>query len=161
MRRRITKTLLWQEHVVTICLRPSNSIMFVCVGQHHLSHVNYVCVRGVRRLPLNFMEQIFPFLRPLRFFPLPSSSSTFSHPSPVPCPFFLSPIPFLISLNFPQIQLGRLGSGVSLKWCILSEKFGHLVRIILVTFMKNYIDFPHVSGKTSPIFSGAFSPTFI
>ena len=37
------------------------------------------------------------------------------------------------------------------------------MRIILVTFMKNYTDFPPVSGKTIPLnfFSGEFAPTFM
>ena len=74
---------------------------------------------------------------------------TVTHPSP----------PFSFPSPFPKSSCEVWDNFlVHIKW-----KIWHLVRIILVTFMKNYTDFPPVSGKTIPLnfFSAEFAPTFM
>jgi len=103
-----------------------------------------------------------PFLSPLTFF--------FPLPRHLPFPFS-SPFSSPFSFPFPPKSWGALwaspaGSGAEpqskLNFMHLKWKIWHLVGIILVTFTKNYIDFPPVSGKTLPlIFFGAFVPMFI
>ena len=95
-------------------------------------------------LPLTGQPSISLSLpRPLSFPIIPSHV-------PLPCTSPISPFPF------PQIQLGGLRSAVSspagcwaeplpkLNWVHFKWKIWHLVRmrIILVTFIKNYSDFP-------------------
>ena len=107
-------------------------------------------------------------------------SIPFSSPPSLHCPFPL-PHPFPLSRStdpflfpFQQIQLegfmsspAGFGTEPQLKiefGAFLSEKSGiWCMTIILVTFMKNYIDFPvSLTKHFSPnIFSGAFAPKFL
>ena len=119
--------------------------------------------------PLSFMEQISPSSNPpLAPFPSPilhflylvlSLSLPFLFPSP---PFRLSLPLFQISasVSCPRGVWSEPQSKLNLVHFKL--KIWHIGRIIFVTFMKNFNDFPPVSCKTlPPIFSGAFAPTFI
>ena len=101
------------------------------------------------------------FPLPLPPFPSPFLPSLYHLTYPLSISLSLSlpiSLPFSFPFPFPQIQLGGLGSALSWVWaenwiwCILTFnwKFWHLVRIILVTFMKNYIDFPGLWQNTSP-----------
>ena len=90
-------------------------------------------IRGV--YPLGFMQQITPSL--------PLSTSL---------PFFLS---ILFSPNTVRRSEGLCEFGA------FKVKIWYLVRIILVTFMKNYIESPPSLAKHSPKFFGAFAPKFI
>ena len=86
---------------------------------------------------------------PLNLFPFPLPSPLY----PV-LPLSLSLFPFLLSPPFPKIQLGGLGSDVSFPSGIWGRapaeielvhfkcSIWHLVIIILVKFLQNYIDSP-------------------
>ena len=94
-------------------------------------------------------------------FPLPPFHSPFLPSSILSLPLSSAPFPpyfhflsLLISLPFSPNSARGLEERCELPCSdprrILNEKIWHLVRIIVVAFMKNYIDSPPVSGKTVP-----------